>query len=490
MPAPFLQALGNIGQGYNAYEEARRKELAQQEYKLQIQRERQAAQAAQMQNTDLSAMGNLMNMNAQPPTVPPGQASSPAPAPQMMNGPGALPPGGQPQGQQGLVPQMWGPQGQPAMPAGRPSAGPMPSPGINARQAPPLRPIGGPAGQGTAQGAMGAQQQTSGPPQGPQDVSSQVDQLVRATAQQMKQANPNLSPAELAHATFSYLNNASPLANRFSSEAKMELQFREKMASLDINHQKMVQQAETAQKRLEMENEYQSKKLDLQIEALTMKRESIQSKNASGGGFTPEMGELMASLAERGVSLPTGFRSKAQQSSLLEGLLSRNQGKSADEIAQMIKSGQISFGAEKKETQTAGATAGRIDVAANAIDAMIPVIKEASGKVPRGSFVPVNKLLQTGETSISDPNLKQLKLYINSLLNDYDMLASRGGTDQKKREEARALITSADGPEALNAALASFQKESEIAKKAAQKSIKGITNSEGSSGEDDPLGIR
>lgn len=190
--------------------------------------------------------------------------------------------------------------------------------------------------------------------------------------------------------------------------------------------------------------------------------------SSSGSGtFTPKMGALMAALAEQGVSLPSGFRSKQQQTELYQGLLDRNPGKTPDEIAQLVKTGQIEFGAQKKETQTAAGVAGKVEVAQNEINQFIPLVEEASAKVPRGQFVPLTRLMQTADTSISDPNLKALKIRINSLLNAYDLLASRGGTDVAKREEVRNLLTSADSPQALAAALDSFKKEATAAHKAA-----------------------
>lgn len=193
---------------------------------------------------------------------------------------------------------------------------------------------------------------------------------------------------------------------------------------------------------------------------------------STGGEFTPEMGGLMAAMAAKGISLPTGFRSKAQQVELYKGILNKYQDKTPDEIADLIKTGQIEFGAQKKETQTAAGVAGKVEVAANEIQAMTPVVLEASNKVPRGSFVPLNKLVQMANTSISDPNLKELKIRINSLLNAYDLLAARGGTDQAKREETRNLLLSADSPEALKAALNSFGIEASVAHEAAVKATK------------------
>lgn len=192
----------------------------------------------------------------------------------------------------------------------------------------------------------------------------------------------------------------------------------------------------------------------------------------NGGDFTPKMGALMASLAEHGVSLPAGFRSKAQQMQLYQGLLDRNPNKSPDEISNLVKTGQIEFGAQKKETQTAAGQAGKVEVAQNELDEFIPLVRQSAKNVKRGDFVPLTKLLQMGDASISDPALKDLKIRINSVLNAYDQLAARGGTDAEKRKEARGLITTADSPEALEAGLKAFESEAGAAHRAAVKATR------------------
>lgn len=198
---------------------------------------------------------------------------------------------------------------------------------------------------------------------------------------------------------------------------------------------------------------------------------NMENRRASAA-FTEDEGALMGALAERGVSLPTGFRSKEQQKTMYEGILRRNPDKTPDEIADLIKKGSIELGAQKKETQTAAAVAGRVVVFQNEIEEFAPLVREALAKVPRGNFVPLNRLMQMADTSISDPNLKVLKGRINALLNAYDGLASRGGTDVDKRAQARALLTSADGPEAANAQLDSFLAEAAAAHRAAVKATK------------------
>jgi hypothetical protein len=227
----------------------------------------------------------------------------------------------------------------------------------------------------------------------------------------------------------------------------------------------------------------ESKRATLAAEQERMLETQAFRRQMAGGGFTPQMGDIMAALAERGVSLPTGLRSRQQQAALYQGLLQRHAGKSPDEIADLIKSGQIDLKSEIKETQTAAGIAGRIAVAENEIGPMGDLVMESANKVGRTNFLPVNRLLNTLDTNLNDPNLRALKVRITSLLNAYDVLAARGGTDMAKREEAHSLLSTADSPEALSAAVDAFKQEMTIAKRAAtaaeHRSSGGAEPSEG-----------
>lgn len=184
---------------------------------------------------------------------------------------------------------------------------------------------------------------------------------------------------------------------------------------------------------------------------------------ASSGEFTPEMGQLMAAMAQKGVSLPAGLRAKSQQIQLYQGILDKNPGKTPDEIADLVKTGQIELSAQKKETQTAAGIAGKVEVAANELKRFVPLVRQASADLSRSNVKTLNKLLQMGDSEISDPKLKTLKGYIVGTLNAYDVLAARGGTDKEKRAENREQLLSAEGDRAINAALDVITKESEIA---------------------------
>lgn len=193
----------------------------------------------------------------------------------------------------------------------------------------------------------------------------------------------------------------------------------------------------------------------------------------AGQGFDdPEIQDLQAAISASGYSLPAGFRSQAQQLALLKGLKRKYAGLSNDDIAHLIGSNAIDYKATTKATQTAAGIVGKVEVANNELQAFVPIARDASANVDRGSFVPWNKLQQMGEASISDPNLKRLYVATQTILNAYDLLASRGGTDQDKRAHNRAMLSSADSPEAYEAALQMIVMEGEAAGKAARASTK------------------
>lgn len=209
--------------------------------------------------------------------------------------------------------------------------------------------------------------------------------------------------------------------------------------------------------------------------------EDAAAKKA-GANFTPEMGALMAALAEKGVSLPTGFRSKEQQATLYKGLLNRNPGKSADEIADAVKSGKLKLTAESKGAQVAGSQIGKVALAANELDTFGDQTLEASRALPRGAFglnksLTINGLIQMGEKEVSSQPLLRLRTKLIALNNAYDQLAARGGTDVEKRAHARELFNSRLSDDAIQTLVKSLKEEAEGARQAANKTIAETSDS-------------
>lgn len=201
---------------------------------------------------------------------------------------------------------------------------------------------------------------------------------------------------------------------------------------------------------------------------------ATQAKFAAG----PQ--SLLGALAMRGISLPAGLRSQQQQIATLQGMIDKYPDLTPDQIADKVGQGQISFNSEKKAATVAAGIAGKTATAENEIQDMAPTLLDASAKVPRGDWLPVNKLLQLKDSDLKQkPELRRLKIYVNSMLNAYDQLAARGGTDKDKRGAAHKLLESADSDETLRTAVDAFGVEAGIAKHAAEKAAHLTPNSSG-----------
>jgi hypothetical protein len=188
--------------------------------------------------------------------------------------------------------------------------------------------------------------------------------------------------------------------------------------------------------------------------------------------FAGPRAELLAALAARGVSLPAGLRSQAQMAATLDGLTAKFAQNTPDEIADKIATGQIDFGAAKKETQISAGQAGKVAVAVNELSTFGDQVLEASKAVPRGSFIPLNKLMQMTDAQISDPALINYKVKMQSLNNAYDQLAARGGTDADKRAHVHALFNTATSQEGVDSLVKALKDEGRAAKEAADKATK------------------
>jgi hypothetical protein len=195
---------------------------------------------------------------------------------------------------------------------------------------------------------------------------------------------------------------------------------------------------------------------------------AAQAKNA---GFSDQESQLLASLADKNVSLPAGLRSQAQIRSTIDGLLAKHPDLTSDEIAEGIKSGKLKLAAETKGAQTAGTQIGKVALAANELDTFGDQTVEASKGVPRGKFVPWNQLSQMADAKISDPALLRFKTKMQALENAYNQLAARSGTDVDKRAHIHELFNSANSDEAVNTLVKSLKEEAVGARDAADRTI-------------------
>lgn len=160
--------------------------------------------------------------------------------------------------------------------------------------------------------------------------------------------------------------------------------------------------------------------------------------------FSGESGDLMAALAERGVSLPAGFRSKEQQRSLLNGLISRHPDMNADQIADGIRSGQLGFTSDKTQASVLGRREAAILPVEKSITKPGGFLDQAEKAVNDVDF---SKLKAAGAfenwkgDQLSDPNLTKYRAAVAELRAEYALVLSKGGqvTDAARHEAAKVI---------------------------------------------------
>lgn len=323
------------------------------------------------------------------------------------------------------------------------------------------------------------------PEQAEQSVDAAMRPQMFETLKRLRDARlpngqPVLNDQDLAFAKQSFANGYNPQAVNTiisrSTQAKQEIAL--KMKEQDESRKDRQEDRKDIDSTRKDELEADRFRHERESEAIADRKTKIAEAKAAAAksAFAGKPGDLMAALAERGISLPAGFRSKDQQLALLGSLWARNPGATADEIASKVESGALSFANAKTEGRAAAGVAGKVTYAEHELEQTIPLVREASQKLPRGEFIPFSKLQQMGEASFSDPNLAEFKMYMTSLSNAYDMLAARGGTDADKRRESRHNFDTAASPEALEGVLRAVQKEAGASGRAASESMQDAAN--------------
>lgn len=92
---------------------------------------------------------------------------------------------------------------------------------------------------------------------------------------------------------------------------------------------------------------------------------------------------------------------------------------------------------------------------------------EASQRVPRGNFVPINRIAQNAKTYLSDPDLREFYNRNAGLITAYAGIIGRnGGITVHAQQRAELLLNTAEGQEAYQRAVDTLVSEADLAEKA------------------------
>ena len=151
-----------------------------------------------------------------------------------------------------------------------------------------------------------------------------------------------------------------------------------------------------------------------------------QTPSQEAKHFTSDESQLMGALSERGVALPAGMRSQEQMKSTFRGLIDRNPGKTIDEIADMVRTGQLDFNGAKKSTAQLMIQAASANVQASKLEKDFAQIEPLVAKLPNAPNV-INRALVGLKNNLSfggDKDYAQLVLYMREAATEYAKLSS------------------------------------------------------------------
>jgi hypothetical protein len=151
-----------------------------------------------------------------------------------------------------------------------------------------------------------------------------------------------------------------------------------------------------------------------------------QTPTQEAKNFAPDESQLMGALAEQGVSLPAGLRSQQQMKSTFRGLIDRNPGKTPDQIADLVRTGQLDFNGAKKSTAQLMTQSAAANVQASKLEKDFAQLEPLVAKLPDAPNV-INRALVGLKNNLSfggDKDSAQLVLYMREAATEYAKLSS------------------------------------------------------------------
>lgn len=129
-----------------------------------------------------------------------------------------------------------------------------------------------------------------------------------------------------------------------------------------------------------------------------------------------------------------------------------------------ITQNAITLQGDTARERASGTMEGRMAPASIEAQGAFKIAGNALDNLWRTSSVPVNKLLQMGETAMSNPELKAAKVATNTAVMTYSRaIAPTGVGTVDSQQHAREILDTADGPEATKAAFAQLAREVDMA---------------------------
>jgi hypothetical protein len=202
--------------------------------------------------------------------------------------------------------------------------------------------------------------------------------------------------------------------------------------------------------------------------------ESIGKPIGQPGGLEPTLTpQAIEELANRSIqgdnsaltSLGYGKIGAANRTAVANRVatMAQEQGIDATGIVRNI----VGLGGEKAGARTMGQMGARINTFAEEAKQTGEMALTASSALPREAWVPIERIIQMGESAANNPRLSELQAANNAFANTYSKAVNPSGvpTDEGRRA-AFSLLNVAKNPEAYAATVHQLQREMEIVQNA------------------------
>lgn len=191
----------------------------------------------------------------------------------------------------------------------------------------------------------------------------------------------------------------------------------------------------------------QEKNIDSEIktrEQNTQIRQATANAKAGEGQLSDKAKDLLSEMTVQGITLPQGMRSKKVLYDTVNNLASKYPDKQPEEIAQMIRTGQIDMtGAKTEATSFARREAGILPVEKSIVKpgGFLDQAEKAVSDVDFSKLKAAGHFENWTKEQNSDPKLSSYKARIAELRAEYALVLSKGGqvTDAARHESEKVI---------------------------------------------------
>lgn len=343
----------------------------------------------------------------------------------------------------------------------------------------------------TAVGPPNPQTMTTAQPVMPLPQAPNFQQQLRVFANNIRRANPNADPADIGEAVMGYaklIQTDNSQENRLLAvQMQQQNAFDRTVAQLQNRLDVVSQQQSGATSRTQMQVGSREK--------IAAARDAIAQSAVTGADIPPEAKvflaqELIAGNLQ-GVNEALGF--SRNRAAILGQVIQAAQAIQPGFNGTQASAALAQFGGQKTAAGVVGRTAGATAVGANEIGQLKPLIMQVAQKINTSQFPTVNAIENAVRAGTGNPDVVQLRSYVQTLRNAYQQIAARGGrmTDQVRRY-GEELINGNMPIAQLGAAADAMANEATVVKGATAGAMQDVTGRQPAAaptGGDDGWGV-